>query len=244
MVLLHGFTGSSHSWREHAEIFSKHFTVLALDLPGHGKTNTARYRIEQCAEDLIAIFDHFQFDHVHLLGYSMGGRIALYLAVHYPHRVRKLILESTSPGLETETERQARIQSDESLAERIEREGVEAFVDYWEQIPLFASQANLPPEIRTRLRAQRLDNNPTGLATSLREMGTGVQPSLWGELDRVSMPVLLLAGEQDTKFTAIAHRMYSLLSQAQIEIIKHAGHTPHLEQPDVFQKHVIEFLGY
>lgn len=246
LVVLHGFTGSSENWWVHAQVFSKQFQVIAVDLPGHGKTESPedadRYRMEQVAADVIDLIQQGSTPPVHLLGYSMGARLALYLAVHYPDAVQSLILESGSPGLADAAARAERVRQDEALAKRIEREGIEAFVDYWERIPLFASQQRLSAEQRQRLREQRLRNQPHGLANSLRGMGTGVQPSLWDKLSALHTPVLLLAGALDTKFVGIAKQMYDLLPDARLVVVPDAGHTIHLEAPAVFQSHILDFL--
>jgi 2-succinyl-6-hydroxy-2,4-cyclohexadiene-1-carboxylate synthase len=161
----------------------------------------------------------------------MGGRLALYLAVHHPGVVATLSLESASPGLKTERERRDRRATDEALAARIEREGIEAFVDYWEALPLWESQRGLPPKIRAAQRERRLANDPVGLANSLRGMGTGVQPSLWEALPGVNQPTSLLTGERDRKFTVIAEQMRAALPRATLASAPGAGHNIHLEQP-------------
>ncbi len=246
LVLLHGFTGSSENWQPHLQAFSEHFQVVTIDLPGHGQTDSPedplRYRMEQVASDVIELIREGCTSPVHLLGYSMGARLALYVVVHYPDAIQSLILESGSPGLADEAAQAERIWQDEALADRIERDGIEAFVDYWERIPLFASQQRLTDEHRQRLREQRLRNQPHGLANSLRGMGTGVQPSLWDRLNTLNVPVLLLAGALDTKFVGIASQMYDLLPNATSVIVPDAGHSIHLEAPAAFQSYVLNFL--
>lgn len=248
LLLLHGFTGSLDNWLPHVEALSEHYRVLTVDLPGHGQTDApydpSRYRMERAAADLIALIERLNLLPVHLLGYSMGARLALFAALNYPQYVHSLILESGSPGLATDDERQARVHSDEALAAWIERDGIAAFVDYWENIPLFASQQSLPAEMRHRLREQRLRNRPQGLTNSLRGMGTGVQPSLWDRLDELKMPVLLLAGALDTKFVGIAQQMYDRMPSVSLVIVPDVGHTIHLEAPNVFQTHVKDFLSH
>ena len=170
----------------------------------------------------------------------MGGRIALYSA--FSGYFRALILESASPGLATPAEREQRRVNDEVLAARIEQDGVEAFIDYWEKIPLFASQQQLSAEKREELHAQRLNNCAQGLANSLRGVGTGVQPELYTRLPTLNLPVLLLAGELDSKFCTIARQMALQLPQARLQIVPGAGHTVHLEQPEAFIASVSAFL--
>jgi 2-succinyl-6-hydroxy-2,4-cyclohexadiene-1-carboxylate synthase len=246
LVLLHGFTGSSESWAVHRPVFAKDYRTIVVDLLGHGQTEAptdpARYTIEQSASDLASLLTTIALGPFNLLGYSMGGRLALYFAIHYPYLVQRLILESASPGLPDATTQQERVRSDEQLATAIETQGMAAFVARWEALPLFASQQALPAEVQSRLHEQRLRNRPHGLANSLRGMGTGAQPSLWEQLSALSAPTLLLAGALDQKFRVIAEQMATYLPQATVAIIPDAGHTIHLEQPQVFQTQVINFL--
>jgi len=246
LVLLHGFTGSSSSWAAHVVAFSADQPVITIDLLGHGQTATpddpARYRMERSAADLAALLTTIALGPINLLGYSMGGRLALYFAIHYPYLVQRLILESASPGLPDVTSQQERIHSDEQLANDIETQSIAAFVERWEALPLFATQQALPAATQSALHEQRLRNRPQGLANSLRGMGTGAQPSLWEQLPALSAPTLLLAGALDQKFRVIAEQMATYLPQATVAIIPEAGHTIHLEQPQTFQRAVINFL--
>ena len=247
LALLHGFTGSAANWHSHIAVLARQFLTIAVDLLGHGGSDSpadpGRYSMERCVEDLIAVLDQLGFEYVNLLGYSMGGRVAMHVAATHPERVRALVLESASPGLADSAERQARAASDEVLAERFEREGLEAFVSYWESLPLFASQMRLLESVRADLRAQRLQNNPLGLANSLRGLGTGVQSSLWECLPDLRIPTLLIAGELDSKFVGIARAMAQALPTATLAIIPDAGHTVHLEQPDEFNRLVSAWLS-
>lgn len=245
-MFLHGFTGRIENWQRQIDHLEASYSLIIPDLIGHGKTDapldSERYQMEFAAADLIRLLDIFEIDQIGLLGYSMGGRLALYLALHYPQRVGKLILESASPGLATPQERADRIASDEHLANRIEREGITAFIDYWEQLPLFASQTSLSSEVKQPLRALRLQNRPEGLAGSLRGMGTGRQPSLWDSLAQLRPPTMLITGEHDRKFTEIGKKMSHHLPDVQHIQIQEAGHTIHLEQPQLFNEAVLRFI--
>jgi 2-succinyl-6-hydroxy-2,4-cyclohexadiene-1-carboxylate synthase len=246
LVLLHGFTGSSQNWSSHQAVFAQSYRVLTVDLIGHGLTDkpsdAARYGIYYAANDLIQLVDRVVGCPINLLGYSMGGRLALYTAAHYPEYLMSLMLESASPGLADDTERRERIRQDTLLAERIEREGVEAFVNFWERIPLFASQQHLESAIQKRVRAQRLNNSALGLANSLRGMGTGVQDSLWHRLCEIQLPTAIIAGSLDTKFVGIAQQMYDLMPNAQLKLVPEVGHAVHLEAPEIFRMHIMNFL--
>lgn len=246
LILLHGFTGSASGWEEHLDAFAHAgMHIIALDMLGHGQsdapTDAQRYSIEACREDILAALQALgvQQGEAILLGYSMGGRIALYAALS--GFFRALILESASPGIADPFERAERRKSDEALATRIERDGIPAFVDYWEHIPLFASQRSLPLAVQQALHEQRLHNSAFGLAQSLRGVGTGVQPFLGPQLPTLTLPVLLITGELDSKFTAIARMMAQHMLHARIEIVPAAGHTVHLEQAAYFQQLVKDF---
>lgn len=247
LVLLHGFTGSSRNWDDLVPAFATRQPVITIDITGHGRSPTpahpAAYAMPRAAVDLIDVLDTLGVAQAALLGYSMGGRLALYTAVHYPARFTHLILEGASPGLATTAERQARRQRDEALADHIEADGIPAFVDFWEALPLWASQAQLPADKRATLRQQRLANRAAGLANSLRGMGTGVQPSLWSRLTDLTLPTLLITGEHDAKFRAINQKMVELLPNASLEIVASAGHTVHLERPSLFCSLVLNFLN-
>lgn len=246
VLLLHGFTGCGKNWHALMERLSQQYRVITVDLPGHGQTESpiddSRYTMRNTTADLLMLLDHLEATPAQWLGYSMGGRLALYAALHNPAAVCSLILESASPGLVDDEERNARRNQDEVLAERIENEGIPAFVEYWERLPLFATQAALPTETRASLREQRLQNTVHGLAKSLRGMGTGAQPTLWDRLHQLQMPTLLITGESDEKFIAINRRMATLVPVSRLSIISGAGHTVHLEQPAAFTEKVVQFL--
>ncbi|MCP8967586.1 2-succinyl-6-hydroxy-2,4-cyclohexadiene-1-carboxylate synthase [Ectobacillus ponti] len=246
LLLLHGFTGSKEAWRRFSASWSRSYQVIMPDLLGHGGTDSPaaaeRYDIGQAAADLAALLDHLGIKRVHVLGYSMGGRLAIVFSAIYPDRVASLILENCTAGLEAEADRQNRRQQDEQLAAFLEQQGIAAFVDKWEQVPLFASQEQLPQEQREQIRKQRLQNNPAGLAGSLHGMGTGAQPSYWAALPDFRMPVLLISGEYDIKFQGILARMQKQLPQARLVQVSGAGHAIHVEQPEKFDTIVSEFL--
>jgi 2-succinyl-6-hydroxy-2,4-cyclohexadiene-1-carboxylate synthase len=246
LLLLHGFTGSAATWAPFLERLGPQFRTLAPDLIGHGRSDSPpdgeRYAIERCVGDLLAILDMLEVERADVLGYSMGGRVALHLACAARGRVGALVLESSSPGIADAAERAARVAADEALAESIERDGLAAFVERWERLPLFASQSSLPHEARARLRAQRLRNDPRGLANSLRGMGAGSQEPLWEQLPALNIPTLLIAGELDAKYCALAGQMQALLPNARSAIVPGAGHAVHLEQPQLFMGNVLEFL--
>ncbi|WP_338789431.1 2-succinyl-6-hydroxy-2,4-cyclohexadiene-1-carboxylate synthase [Metabacillus sp. FJAT-53654] len=246
LVLLHGFTGSSHNWKSVMNDL-RNCTFILIDIIGHGNTESpeapSRYRMEEVVKDLASILDEIKIEKANFLGYSMGGRLALAFAATFPNRVNKLILESSSPGLKFVEEREKRKHEDEKLAGEIVRDGIVKFVERWENIPLFATQKRLPIQQRNSIRQQRLQNSNLGLANSLIGMGTGAQVSLWEELPNIKIPVLLLCGELDKKFCDIAKNMDEHLSISVVKQINDAGHAIHVEQPRIFGKIVNEFLN-
>ncbi|GER86948.1 putative 2-succinyl-6-hydroxy-2,4-cyclohexadiene-1-carboxylate synthase [Dictyobacter vulcani] len=246
LVFIHGFTGNATSWGPLLEHFAaQQMHVISLEMLGHGHStapeNAQRYAMEHCQADILAALHSLNIGPgvAILVGYSMGGRIALYTALS--GYFRAVILESASPGLSSANEREQRRRSDDALATCIEDYGIEAFVSYWEKLPLFASQEKLSIQKRNTLREQRLRNNPRGLANSLRGVGTGVQPALHERLSEITVPVLLLTGEEDPKFCGIARTMATQIPHAQHQIVANAGHTVHLEQPEAFKALVRNF---
>nr|WP_123056254.1 2-succinyl-6-hydroxy-2,4-cyclohexadiene-1-carboxylate synthase [Virgibacillus profundi] len=236
--MLHGFTGTSSTWDNFIENWQEKLQIITVDLPGHGRTKTYPKTMEECCEDLKDLFDYLGLGGFHLLGYSMGGRTALSFAMIYPQMVLSLMLESASPGLSTDAERTQRMDKDEALAKKIEKEGIGNFVDFWENIPLFESQKNLPKEVQQEIRDERLSQKGQGLAQSLRYMGTGSQPSWWDKLDQLDMTVLLLAGKYDDKFISINKLMEESVQAGALMICENAGHAIHVEQPEFFGKMV------
>lgn len=247
LVLLHGFTGAGNNWRPYVDKWGTKYRLLLVDIIGHGQSDApvdpSRYAMHHATADLVKILDYLQIEQCDMLGYSMGGRLALATAVRTPGRIRALVLEGSTPGIADPEERKLRVERDEALARRIERDGIAAFVSYWESLPLFASQTKLPTSVRTKIRQQRLNNREVGLANSLRGMGTGAQPSLWHKLPKLNLPVLLLAGEWDKKFCRIGRAMRDKLPQADFYEVAHAGHTVHVEQAAVFDTIVMDFLN-
>jgi 2-succinyl-6-hydroxy-2,4-cyclohexadiene-1-carboxylate synthase len=249
VLMLHGFTGRGTSFKEMIAGFpcSDSFTFILIDQLGHGKTeipmDPKRYSIENATADLKEIIDKLGISSVSLYGYSMGGRLALSFSISYPALVRKLVLESASPGLKTKEERWERQQADERLADEIQEEGLQSFVEFWTNIPLFKSQKALPENKQKAIYEQRMDNSTIGLANSLRGMGTGIQPSYWEHLTQMEFPDLLAAGERDEKFVLIAQEMNKRIKKSHFIKISEAGHAIHVEVPRKFGKIVSEFLS-
>lgn len=242
LVLLHGFTGSGRDWTEVAAALPDRH-VLAPDLPGHGDTRLDGIAFAAVGAVLVTALRDVGIERFDLGGYSMGGRLALHLAVAQPGRVGNLVLESASPGIADTVERARRRQADEALAVLALARGIEAFVDRWERTPVLAAERRLTQEERAALRARRLRCRPAGLAASLRHMGTGAQPWLGDQLRALNVPTLLLVGGDDTKFCAIAAAMQEQLPRARVAMAAGAGHNIHVERPAWFAARVAAFLA-
>jgi 2-succinyl-6-hydroxy-2,4-cyclohexadiene-1-carboxylate synthase len=238
LLMLHGFTGSRASFRHLKPLLAEWLRVIAVDLPGHGESpppgarGEAGWRETLCS--LGALLDELDLRDVDLFGYSQGARLALALALEERQRVRHLIVESGSPGLEDPVERSRRRGEDEALAQSIEREGIEAFVAKWEAQPLLAGLRRLPEAAQRELRERRLKCSASGLSGALRAFGLGAQPSLWPQLSGLELPVLALAGREDSKFVSLASRMCKELPRARLEVLSGAGHAPHLEASEAW----------
>jgi 2-succinyl-6-hydroxy-2,4-cyclohexadiene-1-carboxylate synthase len=244
VLFLHGFMGSSADWRDVMVPLGDRTFCIAVDLPGHGASlgmAPDTYSIEGAARAMIGILDDLEVTHPVVAGYSMGGRLALYLALRYPERCAGLFLESASPGLESADERAARRAADESKATRLESGDLETFLRDWYRQPLFSSLARDENLLRRTIDARRR-NVPGELALSLRGMGTGSQPSLWGELEHLAVPTLTVAGELDGKYVGISSRLASINPRIESAVVPGAGHTVHAEAPEEYVALLGSFL--
>jgi 2-succinyl-6-hydroxy-2,4-cyclohexadiene-1-carboxylate synthase len=244
ILFLHGFMGNTHEFDEAIRLLSDDFYCLTVDLPGHGATKVLGsnecYTMSNTAYAVIHLLDDLKITKCFLVGYSMGGRLALYLTLYFPHRFAKTILESASPGLLTEVERAERVKRDEQIARKLERsldDDFIAFLSNWYNQPIFGSIKN-HPQFHNLIEV-RLQNNPIELAKSLRFLGTGYQPSLWEKLKENTNPILLLAGEFDDKFVSINTRMTQVCDFCHLNIISHSGHNIHFENVREFVKNVL-----
>ncbi len=238
VLFLHGFMGRASDWRPIMAGLDERYRCIAADLPGHGSSlglPEGSYTMEGTADAVLRLLDELDLHKLTIAGYSMGGRLALYLALRHPERCAGLFLESTSPGLENEAERQARRASDEKLARRLETEDFEKFLESWHRQPLFASLSR-HEGLLEELVSKRRYNDPNELARSLRGMGTGSQQSLWDELSDLRVPALAVAGELDAKFVDAARRMAALSYRMKDVVVAGAGHNIHVERP-------VEYLG-
>jgi 2-succinyl-6-hydroxy-2,4-cyclohexadiene-1-carboxylate synthase len=247
MLLLHGFTGTARTWSAQIDAWSPSHRVIAPDLLGHGGSDApadpAAYALERQAETLADLLELLGAAPATVVGYSMGARLALVLALGHPSSVSRLVLESPSAGIADAGDRAARRQSDDQLADEIERDGVEAFVARWETLPLFASHADLPADVRVHQRAQRRRHTAVGLAASLRGAGQGAMSPLHERLALITAPTLVIAGARDAAGLVRARIVARGIPGALLEVIEDAGHTPHLETARDFNRISDEFLA-
>ena len=244
VLFLHGFIGSSADWRGVMEALEDRFYCVAPDLPGHGSSvglPSEAYTIEGTVRRILDVLGELEITRSVLIGYSMGGRLALYLALRHPTCCASLFLESASPGLESLEERRSRREADERRAKRLETEDFGRFLEDWYRQPLFAALARDEALLRRTIEA-RWRNNPAELAKSLRGMGTGSQPSLWGELPRLRVPALAVAGALDEKYARVAKRMEAASPVISSASITGAGHNVHAEALERYLETLRDFL--
>ena len=237
LVLVHGFTQSGRAWGPVGDALAGRHRLVALDAPGHGGSAAVSADLPGGA-DLMARTAEAAGGAGAWLGYSMGGRYALHVALRHPELVERLVLVSATAGIDDTGERADRRRSDEALADRVESEGLEPFLRWWLDQPLFRS---LPAGAR-QLEG-RLGGTAAGLADSLRRAGTGSQEPLWDRLGELRMPVLVVCGALDTKYEALGRRMVDAIgANATLEVLAGAGHACHLERPDAFLAAVTSWL--
>lgn len=246
LLFLHGFTGSANDWIEIIEKLPSQFQAYAIDLIGHGKTENPEELTPYLTENQIDQIDEFISRTMKrppiILGYSMGGRLALQYAVH-KNNLKGLILESTTAGIISNEEREARVISDANLVRKIEEQGIEQFIDYWMDLPLFQSLKKLPQSKYDAIVSRKKECNKTGLINSLRGFGAGMMPHVWDKLTGLVCPSMIIAGSSDTKYTSISQKLTRTIPGSLLKIINDAGHNTHLEKPEEFLNFVIQFLN-
>jgi 2-succinyl-6-hydroxy-2,4-cyclohexadiene-1-carboxylate synthase len=241
LLFIHGWMGSSEDYQQVIELLRSQYYCIAIDLPGHGKTETIgddrAYDFIITANNIIQLLDSLEIDICAIAGYSFGGRLALYLALEYPNRFDRVILESTSPGLATATERQTRIANDAQIIQQLETENFADFVTNWYRQKLFTG-IDTDPEFPSLLD-RRMTNNPHNLAKSLKYAGLAQQPYLGDRLKIHPRPILLLVGALDRKFLSIAQNLTQISPHITRQIIPHCSHNIHFQQPELW----IEGIG-
>ncbi len=255
ILFLHGFMGDCTEFEEAIADASKQFYCVAINLPAHGETDVTEqttdqvadqddyYTIQSTANLVIRFLGFLRIEQCFLVGYSMGGRLALYLAIYFPHYFRKVVLESASAGLLTTAEKSDRLAKDQKLAtelENLEHGDFRLFLENWYQQSIFASLRSHPNF--PQMLEKRLNNSPAQLAKSLRNLSLGRQPSLWESLPENEVPLLLLVGELDLKFVQINQQMQQLCKLSQLDIVPNCGHNIHFENPNLFIERMQSFF--
>lgn len=236
-LFLHGFTGSSHSF-DHLEPLLGHLlTATCVEVPGHGQTPAASW--DETVDSIAALIEGRTI----LIGYSQGARLALAVAARAPWKVERLVLESCAPGMRRRHDRALRRRADEALAHALSTDGVDAFVSYWEALPMFEGLRSLPAAEQDALRARRSAHTARGLADALRFLGQGAQPDLWPLLQGLRVPTLLITGAKDEKYTQYARQMARELPMGWRVSFSGVGHAPHLERPSLYAAELESFLA-
>jgi 2-succinyl-6-hydroxy-2,4-cyclohexadiene-1-carboxylate synthase len=244
ILFLHGFMGSGADWADTISALDERFCCVAPDLPGHGRSlglTPEDYTIEGAARTLLDLLDDLEIERPAVVGYSMGGRLALYLALRHPERCAGLFLESASPGIDDAAEREARREADERRASVLESGDFGDFLVDWYRQPLFASLSRHEGLVEAMIGA-RLHNDPGELARSLRGMGVGSQPSLWEELAGLGVPALAVAGNLDGKFVHVSRRMAALSPNVCAAVVPGAGHNVRAEVSGAYLALLKRFL--
>lgn len=245
LVFLHGMTLNGRDWEPVVQALANGLTLVTVDLLGHGRSQVPEspehYGIEAVVEQVRVMIKELGLGCARWVGYSMGGRILLQLAVRHPDLIESMILESTTPGIESEERRKKRRRKDNKLAKYLESRGLEAFVDRWMSAPMFESQQSVSAKRRERARQLRLQNDPEGLKNCLRELGRGKVPHVWNDLDQLTMPVKLITGDLDDKHRKIHERMHGKLPNSSVTVIDGVGHNVHFEDPETFVEECVKF---
>lgn len=235
-LFIHGFAGTAAAFDHLEPLLGDFLTARSVELPGHSGTPVASW------SDTIDAIGALLDEPTVVIGYSQGARIALGVAARFPQKVERLVLESCAPGFRRRNDRSKRRKSDEALADLVRARGVESFVEYWENLPLFAGLRALPRVEQDALRSRRVAHTAEGLAGALRELGQGAQPDLWPTLQGLRVPTLLVAGAQDEKYARIARKMSVDLPLSWRVIFSDVGHAPHLECPERYAAEVRNFI--
>lgn len=244
LVFLHGFLGRKENWLPITSALTSNYYCILVDLPGHGQhiiPPKEPLGFSAAVSSLRQTLDYHNLERPTLVGYSLGGRIALQFAHQCPERVQRLVLESASPGLPLPEDRLARVTQDDRLAAELHNASLQDFLPRWYAQPLFASLANRPA-LLAQLMRENSDNQPHQLARALTGFSPGRMQPLWDFLPNLEMPCLLLAGALDPKYAETLRQAALSLPRAQLHIAPNAGHNIHAEQPEWFVQKLADFL--
>ena len=245
LLLIHGFTGSNESFKTSIRYLRQYFKVIAIDMIGHGKSfdkNPNNYSFERSVELIKDILIELNLKKTNLLGYSLGGRLALHLAINSTQLINKLILCSTSPGIKDKSDRKARQNSDSYLADLLLDQGIGGFVDYWESLSLWRSEKRLSYKIKNTMRKIRLSQEPLGLINSLNSQGQGIQKYILKNLKKIQNKTLIFAGEKDEKYIKYSYEIQKNIEDSKVKIVPNSGHNLILENPIYIAKKTKDFI--
>lgn len=237
VIFLHGFMGSSQDFINIAENLKNKYYCVIPDLPGHGKNldlpYSSKINYQTISTGLLDLINYHNLEKVSLIGYSLGGRVAMYFALNQPYQVRKLVIESANPGIRELEERRRRLQEDIRRANRIESIGMQKFVKEWYEMTLFDS-IKRDDDRMVEMIQKRGKNDPKWISKIIQELSPGSQNSLWNEIPKLKMPMVVIAGELDTKYTEISRRIGRIVLGSKVKIVLGAGHNVHYERPDEY----------
>lgn len=233
-VFLHGFLGSQDDFANIVPRGTKIY-ITAYGFAEKDQTlPAANFTVEHQVQDLITLLANLHVNSINLVGYSMGARLALSFSMKHPELIKQLFLESGTAGIANLNERKKRQLADQKRANQIEKNGLAAFVNHWEKLPLFLSQQQTDRASQQFMHQQRVQHNAVNMANSLRFFGTGVMPSWWQQLNQLKVPITLITGEKDVKFTTLNQKMEDLISNVKHITVENAGHNVHFERPQTF----------
>jgi len=245
ILFVHGFSGSNEDWKNICSNI-KNRKLICVDLPGHGNSEIPKETKYYKQDALVNLIEFIRYSlnlgKIILVGYSMGGRLALSYAVKFYNHLEKLVLESSSPGLLSDEEKEIRKKEDNRVADFIVENTIEDFINLWLSQDIFKSLQNLPPDKKNKLREAKLKNNRIGLANMLRGFGTGEMNSVWNELAKINCEVLMVAGELDSKYIKISKRIQDKIRKSKLKIIPGVGHNTHLENENEFLRVLESFI--
>jgi 2-succinyl-6-hydroxy-2,4-cyclohexadiene-1-carboxylate synthase len=246
LIFLHGFMGSGEDWEEIISYMHRDYYCITADLPGHGHSLDLKalgdvWSFNKLSQRLDALFSFLNLSAVNLVGYSMGGRIAIYYTNKYKSRVNRLVIESASPGLKLKNERENRLKNDRRLAETLRITNLVQFISDWYDQPVFAGLKH-HPEYKNMV-TRRGKNNRDLLVKSLKTFSTAKQPYLLNTLISFQNPLALFCGDKDLKFTELMIFLKKELPGSRLYIMKNCAHNSHFENPNLFAEHLKEFLS-
>lgn len=245
VLFLHGYLGSHREWLPFMQDLSDSYYCIAVDLPGHGQSaafdDEESYTFAGSAQRVLDALPLVEQKGLRLVGYSMGGRLSLYLAIYHSDHIQQAIIESSSPGLLDARTAQAREKQDAGWADRFRAEPIDVVLEDWYRQPIFCS-LRAQPEMFEQMLKERRQNEGDAVARSIKGMSVGRQQPLWDALPQLEVDVCLIIGGLDRKYQQVARQMCSASARIHMESIEGAGHNVHLEQPDLFSKCVREQL--